>query len=147
MWEKILVKGFPSDNSIVRWQAIFIVISITFWAGRWLSGKSTCLTCIRTWVWIPRAHVKLHMVACICNPRTPRALWKVEMRESWETQGHLAGGAQQRTSREHASNKVKGEEWYLRLSFDITYVLMQHTYTQGGGQIYIIFLVDASISR
>ena len=56
---------------------------------RWLSGQ--CCLCMRTWVWIPRTHIKKpDMIGHICNPsgrggnrRIPVAHWPASLAIWW----------------------------------------------------------------
>lgn len=47
--------------------------------GRWLGGKTTCCTSVRTWVWITRTHLAPRVAAHACNSSSPAAKQEAEM--------------------------------------------------------------------
>lgn len=71
---------------------------------RWLRKQSPCQASVRIWVWIPRTHGKLAVVAHICTPR--------------KYMGQIVWCMQQETAKDPVANEGGSKGWHARLFSD-----------------------------
>lgn len=86
------------------------IVAITMGLGRWLRTWHACLTSGKAWMWAPRTHVKLDIVAHIYNLHVPTSRWGTK---TWEHYIPLAWNPWRWATEDTVGNGVKdgGGHW------------------------------------